>query len=224
MKVATSLMANGAWSNACMIQAAMLGAKFYPRTTRRSAANPLVNHYVTRDGKRFMICCLDLKKDWRNLCRALDHPELMEDERFRTPQSRWANSSALIAMIDERVGSKGMAEWAEIFRQNDLTWAPVLNNAEVASDPQMEQNGVFAEIAPGMRTVNNPLNIFGSEKVQPRMAPGVGEHTFEVLRSIGYSEEAMADLLRRGAAMIGKSEPSAAPGMPTAQAEKRRAP
>jgi len=224
MKVATSLMANGAWSNACMIQAAMLGAKFYPRTTRRSAANPLVNHYVTRDGKRFMICCLDLKKDWSNLCRALDHPELVEDERFRTPESRWANSSALIAIIDDRVGSKGMAEWAEIFRRHELTWAPVLNNAEVASDPQMEQNGVFAEIAPGMRTVNNPLNISGSEKVQPRMAPGVGEHTFEVLRSIGYSEEAIADLARRGAAMIGKSASSAAPGMPTAQAEKRGAP
>ena len=215
MKVATSLMANGAWSNACMIQAAMLGAKFLPRTTRKTAANPLVNHYVTRDAKRFMICCLDAKKDWGNLCRALDHtelpetpmlPKLIDDDRFQTPESRRANCAALIAIIDERVGSRDIAEWAELFRQNDITWAPVSSLAEAASDPQMEVNGVFAEIAPGMRTVNNPLNIAGTQKVQPRMAPEVGEHSMEILRSIGYTEEAIADLLRRNAVMAGRPQ------------------
>lgn len=210
MKVSTSLVANGAWSNACLIQAALVGAQFSPRSTRKTALNPLVNHYVTRDQKRFLTCCLDPKKDWSNLCRALDHSELIDDERFRTPELRGANAPALIAIIDEAVAHKDLAEWVDIFRRYEVIWAPVLSAMEVAGDRQMEANGVFAEIAPGLRTVSNPLNVAGAEKVKPRMAPEVGEHTLEVLRSLGYTDEASADLLRRGAAMASQPTPTAA--------------
>ena len=199
MKVTTSLMANGAWSNACGIQAAMVGAQFLPRWTRKTIPNPIVNHYITRDGKRFITCCLDPDKDWANLCRALGRPELFDDERFRSPQSRRANAAALVALIDEIVASQDMAEWARIFRENDVIWGPVPGTQDVARDPQMEANGVFAEIEPGLRTVNSPLNVAGVEKVQPKMGPGVGEHTVEVLRSLGYDDQAIADLLGRGA-------------------------
>jgi crotonobetainyl-CoA:carnitine CoA-transferase CaiB-like acyl-CoA transferase len=94
-----------------------------------------------------------------------------------------------------------MAEWVEIFRQSDVIWAPVLSTAEVAHDAQMAANGVFAEIAPGLRTVNNPLNVAGVKKVKPAMAPQIGEHTMEILQSIGYSAEAVNDMLQRGVAM-----------------------
>jgi crotonobetainyl-CoA:carnitine CoA-transferase CaiB-like acyl-CoA transferase len=209
MKISTSLMANGAWSNACMIQAAMLGAKFAPRSTRKTVANPLVNHYVTRDGKRFMVCCLDPKKDWSKFCRALGHAEWIEDERFATARLRQANAPALVSLIDDVVGARTMSEWVEIFRQHEVIWAPVLSNAEAANDAQMEKNGVYAEIAPGMRTVSGPLDISGAEKVKPRMAPEVGEHTREVLRSIGYSEDAIEGLVKRGAAMVGNPRETA---------------
>ncbi len=205
-KVSTSLMANGAWSNANMIQAAQLGAKFLPRTRRKTVANPLVNHYVTRDQKRFLTCCLDPQKDWPNLCRVLAREDLIEDERFRTPELRRANSTALVETIDEIVATKDMAEWGKIFRRHSLTWALVQSNQEAALDQQMEANGVFAEIAPGMRTVSSPFVVAGVEKVKPRMAPQVGEHTREVLCSLGYSEAQIADLLQRGAAMAAQAK------------------
>ena len=203
MKLFTSLVANGAWSNACGIQAALVNAQFVPRTTRRAPSNPLVNHYVTRDQKRFLTCLLDPKKDWGNLCRALDRPELVDDPRFLTPEMRRANSAELVATIDAIVASRDMADWVEIFRKNDVIWAPVLSTAEAAQDEQMAANGVFADIAPGLRTVNNPLNFAGTKKVQPCLAPQVGEHTVEVLQSIGYSAQAIDDLIERGVAMSG---------------------
>ena len=49
MSLTTSLMANGAWANACFIQAALVGAEFPPKSTRSTTANPIVNHYLTRD-------------------------------------------------------------------------------------------------------------------------------------------------------------------------------
>lgn len=203
MNITTSLMANGAWANACGIQAALVGAEFLPKWTRSTTVNPIVNHYVTRDRQRFITCCLDPKKDWPNLCRALDHPELIDDPRFRTPELRRANSAELVAIIDASVGSKDMAEWKEILRSNDVIWGPVPGTQQAARDPQMEVNGVFPEIEPGLRTVANPLTIAGVEKAKPRMAPGVGEHTAEVLLSVGLTEEAIHGLFERGAALDG---------------------
>jgi len=203
-KVSTSLMANGAWSNANMIQAAMLGAKFLPRTSRKTVSNPLVNHYVTRDKKRFLTCCLDIKKDWPNFCRALAREDLIEDPRFQTPELRHANSIALVEIIDEIVAGKDMAEWDSIFRRYNLTWGPVQSIDEAARDLQMAANGVFDEIAPGMPTVSSPLLVEGVEKVKPAEAPLVGAHTEEVLRGLGYSDAEITQLAEHGAVMVGK--------------------
>jgi len=43
--------------------------------------------------------------------------------------------------------------------------------------------------------------VEGADKVAPRMAPAVGEHSVEILRSLGLSEEAIADLVKRGVTM-----------------------
>ncbi len=201
MNLTTSLMANGAWSNACGIQAALVGAEFVPKWTRAATVNPIVNHYVTSDKERFLTCCLDPKKDWPSLCRALDHPELIDDPRFRTPELRRANGPELVAIIDASVGAKTMAEWKEILRLNDVIWGPVPSTQQASRDPQMEANGVFVEIEPGLRTVANPLTVEGVEKVKPKLAPKVGEHTMEVLKSVGLSEETVLSLIERGAAM-----------------------
>jgi crotonobetainyl-CoA:carnitine CoA-transferase CaiB-like acyl-CoA transferase len=205
MSVTTSLMANGAWANACGIQAALVGAEFVPKWTRSTTVNPIVNHYVTRDGQRFITCCLDPKKDWPNLCRALNHAGLIDDPRFATPQLRWTNSRELVAIIDRAVAGKDMGEWKEIFRRHDVIWGPVPGTEQAARDPQMEANSVYAEIKPGLRTVANPLTISGVEKMKPKLAPEVGEHTMEVLLSLGYTEEAIRVLVERGAALDGST-------------------
>ncbi len=69
----------------------------------------------------------------------------------------------------------------------------------------MQLNGVFTEVkdAPGgpMRTVSNPITVEGTENVAPRMAPAVGEHSVEILRSLGLSEDAITDMVKRGVTM-----------------------
>ena len=201
MNINTSLMANGAWANGCAIQAALVGAEFLPKWTRATTVNPIVNHYVTCDGKRFLTCCLDPRKDWPNLCRALGHAEWIDDPRFVTPEHRRTNSRELVALIDAVVAQKDMAAWKEIFRKNDVIWGPVPRSAHVPDDVQMQANGVFVEVEPGVRTIASPLNVDGVEKVKPRRAPLVGEHTIEILQSLGYGAEAIEDLLKRRVAL-----------------------
>ena len=204
-KVSTSLMANGVWSNANFIQAALLGAQFQPRTSRKTVSNPLVCHYVTRDQKRFLTCCLAPEKDWPNFCRALGREELIDDARFRSAALRKDNCTALVEIIDAVIATKDMAEWDKLFRVHNIVFALVQSNEEIPQDPQMAANGVFDEIAPDMKTVSSPLQVHGVDKVKPGVAPQAGEHTHEILSGLGYSEHEIAELVKRGAAMLGRA-------------------
>ena len=222
-KVRTSLMANGVWSHSCAIQAALCGAQFLPKWTRKQAINPFVNHYVASDGRRIFLCLLDAAQDWPNLCAALDWPQhVLTDLRFNTASARRANNVELIAMLDEAIAKHDLAYWTRVLKEHDLVWGPVPSPMEVAEDPQLEANGVLAEIDPGpnhglnhagaqappvregmtgLKTVQNPINVEGIEKCAPRMAPEVGQDTREVLRSAGYRDDEIDAMIARGAAL-----------------------
>ena len=201
-KVTTSLMATGAWSNSCLIQAAMVGATFPIRRPRFNALNPLVNQYQTRDSRRFMLCCIDTANDWGRICRAIGRPELIDDPRYATAEARSRNTQEVVALLDEAIGGRDMAEWELLFRQQGIVWGPIPKMEQVAADPQMAANGVFTELEHprlgAIPTVNNPLNVEGVTKEKPIMAPEVGEHSREILRSLGYEDAAIEELILRG--------------------------
>jgi crotonobetainyl-CoA:carnitine CoA-transferase CaiB-like acyl-CoA transferase len=197
-RVFTSLMANGIWSYGCSVQAALCGAHFLPKWTRKTAICPLVNHYVARDGRRMFLCLLDPVRDWRHLCQALALDDLHDDPRFATSKARQENSAELVSRIDQVMSTRDLDDWAIIFKKYDLVWGPVPSAAEIAQDPQAQE--IFTEISPGLKTVTNPLNIEGIEKAKPKMPPGMGEHTNEVLSSLGLTTEEIEKMIARGAA------------------------
>lgn len=190
-KVSTSLMANGAWANSVNIQAVLCGGDSYRPRPRAEACSALVNHYKTRDGKRFILCCINTARDWPALCRAVGRTDLLTDSRFATAESRVKNSPALIAIFDSIFESKTMDEWKEIFVRHEVTFGPVPPPGEIPNDEQMKINKVFVPIEnspDGDLTVNTPMFLQGIEKTKPRLAPEMGEHTREIIESLGLNE------------------------------------
>lgn len=209
MKVSTALLANGVWSHSCIVQASLVGAKRPPRRSRANAFNPMVNHYVTADGKRMFFVFLVTARDWVNLCSAIGRPELVNDPRFATAAERTANSVELIALLDRAIGSEPLEVWRKRFAERDLIWGLVPDVDEVAADPQLEAMGALATIAdyPGgpVKTVNNPMKLEGIEKVAPTAPPDMGQHTVAVLREAGFGAEEIERLLSSGAAVQKKA-------------------
>jgi crotonobetainyl-CoA:carnitine CoA-transferase CaiB-like acyl-CoA transferase len=200
--VSTSLMATGAWSNSCQIQAAIVGAAFPAKRTRFTTLNPLVNQYETADGERFLFCCIDAKRDWGRICRAISRSELIDDVRFSTPVARSENNELVVAILDEAIRKRTMIEWKTIFGEEGIIWGPIPGIDRVPHDAQMHANGVFSEIdhpqLGSVATVSSPLNIAGISKQKPRLAPEVGEHSREVLRELGCDNVLIDELIDRG--------------------------
>jgi len=200
-KVGTSLMASGAWAHACDLQARMLGATFPQRVPGSHPLNPLTAAYVTRDAKVFLLVQLDPEHEFPRLCRMFGAPELATDPMFATDAGRTEHAAELFAILQSQFESSDLSDWRKAFKQYDIKWSPLLSLDEVVSDPQMRAAGAFVELDyPGhgtIETIDSPLFVAGTDKRKPEPAPDVGAHTRETLRSLGYGDSAIDDMIQR---------------------------
>jgi formyl-CoA transferase len=108
----------------------------------------------------------------------------------------------VVALLDEALATKDMAEWQKLFDEHGVIWGPIPNMDRVAEDAQMKANGVFAEfdhpVLGRIPTVNNPISVNGFTKEKPKLAPDIGQHSQEVLTSLGYDAVEIENLMSRG--------------------------
>ncbi len=208
VKVGTSLLASGAWANACDLQAKFCNATFPERRSDGTPPNPLAAGYRSRDGKAFLVVLLDPDKEFPNLCAALDQAELATNPLFTTNEARTENAAALFAILQSQFESRDLAEWRELFKRADIKWAPLPQRDEVVEDPQMWAAGAFIDLEyPGygqLTTINSPIFTSAGDKRTPTAAPPLGAHTRAVLEDLGYSEEEITALVRKGTAGTAK--------------------
>lgn len=205
-KVSSSLLANGAWANACMIEASLCGGEPYQRRPRTHPRTAMINHYRARDGRRVMIVSLR-PNDWMSLCRAIGREDLISDPRFASATSRDAHTPDFVAIVDDAFAQKDLAEWEALLTRHDVTFSRVQTVEEAANDPQMAATGIYAEVDDPvhgrLRIIDSPVWLKGHEKREPSPAPGLGSHTADVLREAGYSEDEVRGLAARGAIALG---------------------
>jgi formyl-CoA transferase len=218
-RVTTSLIAEGAWAAATWIEGALNHAKFFGLHDRKNPPNALLNPYPTSDDRWILLVVAQQDRDWPDLVNVIGHPELANDERFSDVRKRSVNAGALAGILDKAFASKPLAYWKEAFAKTRITVGVVQTLEEVVSDEQMLANNILVPVHgadQGARTVNSPMQVIGSEKVSPRRAPNVGEHTAEVLLELGFSAEKVEALRVSGAApQAAHAEiPVHAPGRP----------
>ncbi|MCW5759678.1 MAG: CoA transferase, partial [Phenylobacterium sp.] len=119
---------------------------------------------------------------------AVGHAEWLEDPLFATPEARLMNGPELVRRFDEMFAAQPYAHWAKMLSDGDVTFGIVGTIYDHFADAQIEANGLFPEFAEHwLRTVDSPFQIAGETKFQPRMAPGIGEHTRALLEEFGCS-------------------------------------
>lgn len=147
--------------------------------------SPLMNPYRAADGKWFFFTGLEAERHIGAVCRALGRPELLDDERFASPRAIRKNHVEVIALLDEIIAERPLAQWSERFDREGVWWAPVQSPAEVVVDPQLLANDGVVELADGaMRSVNGPVSFSDVVADPARVVPKLGDHTGEVLEEL----------------------------------------
>jgi formyl-CoA transferase len=186
----SSLLQNGTWANACLIQSRLFGEPIPLRPPRQEAPNPLANHYRCRDGRWFLMALFNEQRRLRGFLEAIGCTHLADDTRFATSAARQKNSAALVAILEEIFVQRDLAEWGTILNGAGVTFGAVHSVEETATDAQLQDSGALMRFSDGDGlTVSSPFHLDGEEKVAPRRAPSVGEHSEEVLEEAGYPRE-----------------------------------
>jgi len=139
---------------------------------------------------------------WRQLATVLGHPEWITDARFADPMVRLHNRDALTALIEAALGSDDVAHWVECINAAGVPCGPVLDVAQVFSDPQVLARQMLVELPHpeiGMfRTTGLPVKLLRTPGRIERRPPLLGEHTDEVLRECGVADAEIARLRADG--------------------------
>jgi crotonobetainyl-CoA:carnitine CoA-transferase CaiB-like acyl-CoA transferase len=159
--------------------------------SRESNQAPLMNPYRTADGRWFFFTGLEAGRHIGSVCRALGRADLLDDPRFADAAAIRRHRREVIAVLDEIIATRPMAEWIERFDTEGVWWAPAQAPAEVVADPQLLANDGFVELD-GLRSVNGPVSFGTPESRPPRSAtvPHLGQHTDEVLAEWEQADDA----------------------------------
>jgi CoA:oxalate CoA-transferase len=171
------------------------------RTGNRHPQQTPYSTFQTKDG--YVIIAAGTQKLWEILCRnVLDKPELIDDPRFLTVKDRNQNYAALEDMIKGITLAKSTDEWVALLEGAGIPCGKVRSVKEALELEHTKAREMVVEMEDDLRGKVKLLGIPTKLSETPGeirlLPPLLGEHTEEVMRELGYSQQEMHDLEDKG--------------------------
>lgn len=179
----------------------MMERSFPPLVNEFSTGKDFFRSWETADGHVVGLIIQD--EQYAGLCRALNRPDLADDERFKAMVSRFENWLDLVPLLAEDIRKLSSADFLERAQGEGAPFAPVNTLDDFLVDPQVVHNECVVEQEDArfgtVRYVAPPIHFERTKAVIARHAPRLGEHTEEVLRELGIAASEIARLKEEGA-------------------------
>ncbi len=151
------------------------------------------NIYPVRNGRYMAVAALE-PKFWKELCEALERPDLIEDQYVEGDAQQ-----ILMAELTRTFQKKEASEWMEIFGHSDVCVTEVREISRALQDEWVTERGMFTPVRGKGDSVYEQLGVFPKLSDAPGYiagdAPARGEHTRELLDSLDYAPERIDEML-----------------------------
>ena len=169
---------------------------------RRDQNDPMYNVYELGDGTWIALgMCIHPDRYWPLLCEALERPDLLEDPRFANSAERDTHHRELIGIFDEIFGSLTYEDWQQRVARYNLIACRVNSLTDLHEDEQILANNYMVKLPhPDLgEWWYSPTPIeFEKTPVSIRSAaPHLGQHTDQILASLGFSDDDIGGLRAR---------------------------
>ncbi len=148
---------------------------------------PYYTVYKTKDGKYLSIGAIE-PKFWADMCRGLDREDLIQSQFLQDEEKE-----TLFKEIQTEFLKKTAEEWIEVYKHYDTCIMLVKTFEEACQDPQIIARNMVVELdhpkLGKIRNVGSPVKLSRTPLEIRNVAPKLGEHTKEILQSLGYTEE-----------------------------------
>ncbi|HYC45234.1 MAG TPA: CaiB/BaiF CoA-transferase family protein [Burkholderiales bacterium] len=135
---------------------------------------------------------------WPKLCDLLGHPEWKDKAEWKTQIERRKHRADVHAAVAEVTRTKTSAHWDAACDKAGIPCGPINTIDQVFADPQVRHLEMAQPVkSPQLGELNlvaTPINMSGLNKALRSATPDIGEHTTEVLKSVGYSDAEIEDL------------------------------
>jgi crotonobetainyl-CoA:carnitine CoA-transferase CaiB-like acyl-CoA transferase len=139
---------------------------------------------------------------YERFCGAIERPDFKTDPRFATSRARSTNRDELMELLQPITRQKTSAEWVKIMNEAGVPCGPIYRIDETFADPQVQHLGMAQSVhSPSLgdlTILGHPVSHGDKRPPLRSAAPELGQDNEEILTSLGYSKEQIADLAKRG--------------------------
>lgn len=143
------------------------------------------------------------EKMWAVLCRVLDLEHLVDDPRFANNAQRMRNRIELRSLLEGALRKDSVEHWVATLNEAGIPSSPVLNVGQALEHPIAEALELVGDVRHSslgeMRVLGTPIKLDSTQDDWLRLPPPLlGEHSVEICRELGRSQEEIVDLLENG--------------------------